>query len=133
MVHEWQSYDAAADTHDRLAVPGIFTPPAKDLVASLDLPVAGTVLDVGAGSGVAARVAKESSPERTVIALDPSLQMLRAARSHGLCVVAGAVPGLPFPTGTFDGVMANFAQPFEFVSYCFGRHGSCCGQEASSP
>ena len=108
MADEWQSYDAAADTHDRLAVPGIFTPPAKDLVASLDLPLAGTVLDVGAGSGVAARVAKESSPERTVIALDPSLQMLRAARSHGLCVVAGAVPGLPFPTGTFDGVMANF-------------------------
>jgi ubiquinone/menaquinone biosynthesis C-methylase UbiE len=108
MAHEWQSYDAAADTHDRLAVPGIFTPPAKDLVASLDLPVGGAVLDVGAGSGVAARVAKESSQDRTVIALDPSLQMLHAARSHGLCVVAGAVPGLPFQAGTFDGVMANF-------------------------
>ena len=37
MAHEWQSYDAAADIHDRLAVPGVFTPPAKDLVASLDL------------------------------------------------------------------------------------------------
>ncbi len=108
MAHEWQSYDAAADTHDRLAVPGIFTPPAKDLVESLDLPVAGIVLDVGAGSGVAARVAKESSSERTVIALDPSLKMLRAARSHDLCVVAGAVPGLPFQEATFDGVMANF-------------------------
>lgn len=108
MAHEWQSYDAAADTHDRLAVPGIFTPPAIDLVASLDLPVDGILLDVGAGSGVAARVAKESSAERTVIALDPSVQMLRAARSHGLCVVAGAVPGLPFRASTFDGVMANF-------------------------
>jgi ubiquinone/menaquinone biosynthesis C-methylase UbiE len=108
MANEWQSYDAAADTHDRLAVPGIFTPPAKDLVASLELPVAGAVLDVGAGSGVAARVAKESSAERTVVALDPSLQMLRVACSHGLCVVVGAVPGLPFRPGTFDGVMANF-------------------------
>jgi SAM-dependent methyltransferase len=108
MAHEWQSYDAAADTHDRLAVPGIFTPPARDLVASLDLPRVAAVLDVGAGTGVAARVAKESSRNRTVFALDPSLGMLRTARSHGLCVVAGAVPGLPFGAGTFDGVMANF-------------------------
>jgi SAM-dependent methyltransferase len=108
MAHEWQSYDAAADTHDRLAVPGIFTPPARDLVASLDLPRVAAVLDVGAGTGVAARVAKESSSDRTVFALDPSLEMLRAARSHGLCVVAGAVPGLPFGAGRFDGVMANF-------------------------
>src|SRR4029077_6717785 len=108
MAHEWQSYDTAADTHDRLAVPGIFTPPARDLVASLDLPRSGVVLDVGAGSGVAARVAKESSKARTVFALDPSLGMLRTARSHGLCVVAGAVPGLPFGAGRFDGVMANF-------------------------
>ena len=77
-------------------------------MASLELPVAGAVLDVGAGSGVAARMAKESSPLRTVIALDPSLEMLRAARSHELCVVAGAVPGLPFRASTFDGVMANF-------------------------
>jgi SAM-dependent methyltransferase len=108
MAHDWQSYDAAADTHERLAVPGIFTPPARDLVASLDLPEAGAVLDVGAGTGAAARVAKESSPGRTVIALDPSLQMLRVARGHGLDVVVGSVPGLPFLPGTFDGVMANF-------------------------
>jgi ubiquinone/menaquinone biosynthesis C-methylase UbiE len=108
MAHKWQSYDAAADTHDRLAVPGIFTPPARDLVASLDLPRSGVVLDVGAGSGVAARVAQESSAERAVFALDPSFEMLRTARSHGLCVVAGAVPGLPFGADTFHGVMANF-------------------------
>jgi ubiquinone/menaquinone biosynthesis C-methylase UbiE len=108
MARDWQSYDAAAETHERLAVPGIFAPPARDLVASLDLPSTGAVLDVGAGSGVAARVAKESSPDRTVVALDPSLQMLRAARVHGLSVVSGAVPGLPFRAGTFEGVMANF-------------------------
>jgi ubiquinone/menaquinone biosynthesis C-methylase UbiE len=108
MASNWQSYDAAADIHDRLAVPGIFTPPAKDLVASLDLPDVGAVLDVGAGTGASARVAKEASSKRTVVALDPSLQMLRVARSHGLCVVVGSVPGLPFPSGAFDGVMANF-------------------------
>ena len=108
MTHDWQSYDVAAGTHDRLAVPSLFTPPARDLVASLELPAACAVLDVGAGSGAAARVAKESSSERTVVALDPSIEMVRVARSYGLSVVAGAVPGLPFPNATFDGVMANF-------------------------
>jgi ubiquinone/menaquinone biosynthesis C-methylase UbiE len=34
--------------------------------------------------------------------------MLKAARVHGLAVVAGSAPGLPFPPATFDGVMANF-------------------------
>ena len=43
-----------------------------------------------------------------MVALDPSLQMLRVAHSHGLLVAAGAVPGLPFGADTFDGVMANF-------------------------
>ena len=108
MAQDWQSYDTAAGTHDRLAVPSLFTPPARDLVASLELPVAGAVLDVGAGSGAAARVAKESSAERIVVALDPSVEMLRVARGYGLGVVAGAVPGLPFRSDIFDGVMANF-------------------------
>ena len=108
MAHDWQSYDSAAAIHDRIAVPSLFTPPARDLVASLELPAAAAVLDVGAGSGAAARVAKESSGKRTVVALDPSVEMLRVARGYELRVVAGAVPGLPFPNGTFDGVMANF-------------------------
>ncbi len=103
---DWQSYDSAAGTHDRLAVPSIFTPPAKDLIASIELPDAGTILDVGTGSGVAARLAVGS--KRIVAALDPSFEMLRVASGHGLAVVQGAVPGLPFHDGSFDRVMANF-------------------------
>ena len=108
MARDWQSYDAAAGTHDSLAVPSIFTPPARDLVASLHLAADCTVLDVGSGSGIAARLAKESSDRRSVVALDPSLEMLRVARGYGLSVIAGQVPGLPFPTETFDCVMASF-------------------------
>ncbi len=108
MARDWQSYDAAAGTHDSLAVPTLFTPPARDLVASLDLPADCAVLDVGSGSGIAARLAKESSNRRIVVALDPSLEMLRAARGHGLSVIAGKVPGLPFPSATFHRVMASF-------------------------
>src|SRR5207248_2188196 len=44
-----------------------------------------------------------------VMGLDPSVEMLRIARSHGLlCVVVGAVPGLPVPGSTFDRVIASF-------------------------
>ncbi len=108
MARDWQSYDAAAATHDSLAVPTLFTPPARDLVASLALPAEAAVLDVGAGSGIAARMAKESCTQSMVVALDPSVEMLRVARHYGLAVVAGKVPGLPFPAGTFLAVIASF-------------------------
>ena len=53
----WWSYDAVAETFDRLAVPHVFTQPAKDLVATLRLPPGARVLDVGTGTGVAALLA----------------------------------------------------------------------------
>ena len=109
MANQWQSYDSAATVHDRLAVPGIFTPPARDLVASLDLPASGMILDVGTGTGVAALLAMQAASRATVVGLDPSVEMLGKARSRGLrCVVAGSVPGLPFPAAIFDRVLASF-------------------------
>jgi ubiquinone/menaquinone biosynthesis C-methylase UbiE len=110
MAQEWQSYDSAAVTHDRVSVPSAFAPPARDLVARIGLPATGTILDVGTGSGVAALLAMESTgPGTTIVGLDPSLEMLRVARSHGLpSLVAGAVPGLPFADGSFDRVLASF-------------------------
>jgi ubiquinone/menaquinone biosynthesis C-methylase UbiE len=109
MAQEWQSYDSAADVHDRVATPAIFEPPARDLVAALGPSIVGTILDVGAGTGIAARMAIESSPGAVVVALDPSLKMLRAARCRSLdYVVVGAVPGLPFCADTFDRVLASF-------------------------
>lgn len=110
MARRWQSYDWVAANHDRLAVPAAFAQPANDLVSRIGLPAAGVILDVGTGTGVAALLAMKSlGPGAVVVGLDPSLEMLRVAISHGLCcVVAGAVPGLPFPTGKFDRVLANF-------------------------
>jgi ubiquinone/menaquinone biosynthesis C-methylase UbiE len=109
MAHAWQSYDSAAATHDRVAVPSIFSPPARDLVVLMGRP-AGSILDVGTGTGTAARAALEfSAPGAAVIGADPSLQMLRVARDRGLLsVVAGGVPGLPFAMHSFDAVLANF-------------------------
>ena len=110
MAQGWRSYDSVAASHDRLAVPGVFAPPAKDLLARMDLRTAQRILDVGTGSGVAALLAAESADRKAVVAaLDPSVEMLRTARSHGLlCVVAGVVPGLPFLAEKFDRVLANF-------------------------
>src|SRR4051794_23624875 len=110
MDQNWASYDSAAASHERVAVPAIFAPPARDLVARMELPGTRTILDVGSGTGVASLLALASSDgDAVVVALDPSLEMLRVAQSKGLQqVVRGAVPGLPFGDRTFDRVMANF-------------------------
>ncbi len=106
----WWSYDAIAETYDRLAVPHVFSQPAKDLVAMLKLPPGARALDVGTGTGVAALLALQSAgPGAPVVGLDCSLGMLRLARKKGVpWLVAGVVPGLPFPDAVFDGVLANF-------------------------
>jgi ubiquinone/menaquinone biosynthesis C-methylase UbiE len=102
----WTSYDAAARTHDRLAVPSMFAGPARDMAARIDAGNAGTALDVGAGSGVVA-LAMSACP--VVVAVDPSLAMLRVAQENGVAhVVAGGLPSLPFPDAAFDRVTAGF-------------------------
>jgi ubiquinone/menaquinone biosynthesis C-methylase UbiE len=108
-MHEGQSYDSVAATYDRLRAP-LFTLPARDLVVMLGLPPGGLALDVGTGTGVAALPAlKAVGPEGVVVGLDPSLEMLRLAQGKGVSkLVAGEVPGLPFPDGTIDGMLANF-------------------------
>jgi len=111
---EWSS-EAVAAFHDRVAVPHLFVAPARDLVALLELPLGGAVLDVGTGTGLAAALVLDAVGERgTAIGLDPSLPMLRVARTHGLThLVAARTPGLPFPGCAFDEVLANFV-----ISHC---------------
>jgi ubiquinone/menaquinone biosynthesis C-methylase UbiE len=110
MRQEWQSYDSAADTFDRISAASFFARPAQDLVARIGIPPAGAILDIGTGTGTAALVAKSLSDRNgVVVGVDPSLKMLRIALSHGLSdVAAGAVPGLPFSMSKFDRVLASF-------------------------
>jgi SAM-dependent methyltransferase len=103
---DWRSYDSAAAAHERLRVPVLFAPPARDLAARMEFDTAQRALDVGTGSGVVARAAAACP---FVVGADPSLEMLRIARESGVAhVTVSAVPGLPFPDGAFDRVTAGF-------------------------
>jgi SAM-dependent methyltransferase len=104
----WLSYDSVAETYERAAVPW-FTPLGSDLVAAMGLSAASGVLDVGTGTGLVAGLASaEVRPEGLAIGIDPSIGMLRAARSvRGITVLAAMAPGLPFRDRSFDAVLAN--------------------------
>jgi ubiquinone/menaquinone biosynthesis C-methylase UbiE len=110
MAGSWTSYDSAAECHDRLAAPSFFEQPARDLVARIDARSAARILDVGTGSELAALLAaKVADPQAIVVGLDPSIEMLRIARRHGLRqVVSGGLPGLPFTDRSFDRILASF-------------------------
>jgi SAM-dependent methyltransferase len=110
MVGSWWSYDEIAEEYDRLAVPGLFGRVAGDLVALLEPPAPARILDVGAGSGVAALLAlKSAGPGSFAVGLDLSVEMLRRARQNGLPdLVCGLAPGLPFRARTFDALLACF-------------------------
>ena len=75
-----------------------------------------TVLDVGTGSGAAARAAAEMWPNAKVTGVDVSPRMIEEARrlavsDHEWYEVADA-SRLPFPDGAFDVVSLNNMIPF---------------------
>jgi len=110
MSESWWSYDEIAGEYDRVAVPSLFGRVAGDLVALLELPAEARILDVGAGSGVATLLAlKSAGPGSLAVGLDPSIEMLRRARTNGLLELAcGLAPGLPFRARAFDALLACF-------------------------
>lgn len=108
MVDGWLSYDSVADTYERVAVPW-FTPLAEALVESVR-PVRGErILDLGTGTGLAARTAHRAVPGLALVGVDPSTGMLATAVDRRVLPVAGLAPGLPFRAGSFDAAMANLA------------------------
>src|SRR5205085_10080531 len=110
MAGDWTSYDSAAECHDRLAAPSFFEQPARDLVARMEMGSATRILDVGTGSGLAGlRAAEAAGVDALVIGVDPSFEMLRIAKGHGLRhVAAGVAAGLPFADRVFDRALASF-------------------------
>lgn len=103
----WQTYDSVVDAYEEAAVPR-FAAVARDLVTAVAPPTVGTVLDIGTGTGLAGEIAREAvGSDGVIVGVDPSVPMLARAVTRGFVVVAGMFPGLPFPDGVFDAVIAN--------------------------
>ncbi|HEY3210055.1 MAG TPA: methyltransferase domain-containing protein [Actinomycetota bacterium] len=85
--------------------------PAADLVELAQVGPGARVLDVGTGTGVAARAAwTKAGGEGLVVGVDQSIEMLRVARrgGGGSCYAAANAIDLPFADETFTHVVANF-------------------------
>jgi SAM-dependent methyltransferase len=103
----WKAYDSVAEEYERLTPP-LFGPIARDLAELLRPAPSDLVLDAGTGTGTAAEaVARHLDGDGVVVGVDPSPPMLALARDRLALRVAGVAPGLPFPDGTFDALVAN--------------------------
>jgi SAM-dependent methyltransferase len=105
---DWRSYDSVAEPYARVRAIH-HTLLARDLVALVAPAFRSRVLDVGAGTGVAAAAALAATGrDGTVVAIDPSIEMLRRVDARGRIPVAvGGTPSLPFGGERFDAVLAN--------------------------
>jgi SAM-dependent methyltransferase len=83
------SYDLGVDTYQALWSP-VILPPARALIAGLDLRDGQTVLDVGSGTGALVPAIRARAPRITVISLDASMGMLTAARANTTAPAAQA-------------------------------------------
>jgi ubiquinone/menaquinone biosynthesis C-methylase UbiE len=87
----------------------VILPPAQTVVAALELAPTAIVVDVGAGSGALVPSIRHAAPDGTVIAVDASLEMLRAARDRTDALVAHAdALALPVRAASADAVLLAF-------------------------
>jgi SAM-dependent methyltransferase len=66
------------------------------------------VLDVGTGTGTAARAARERGAESTAVDADPGMAAPASAAVPDADVRVAALPGLPFADDGFDAVVGDF-------------------------
>lgn len=108
-----------AETYERFMVPPLFAPAADALLGAARPGPGDRVLDVGTGTGIVARRAvARVAPGGSVYGLDPILPMLAVARAAseregaGIDWREGRAEALPFPDGSFDLVLSQFALMF---------------------
>ena len=105
-----RSYDDVAEMYEHVTAPLMFHAPARVLVECAALGPGDRVLDIGAGTGAVARAAIVAVGTASgVVALDPSIPMLMAARRGGVeHLVAACLPNLPVRDASFDAVLSAF-------------------------
>jgi ubiquinone/menaquinone biosynthesis C-methylase UbiE len=87
----------------------VILPPARAVVAALNLSRTATVVDVGAGSGALVPSIRQAAPDGVVIAVDASFEMLRAARDRTDAQAAQVdALALPLREASADAVLLAF-------------------------
>ncbi len=106
-MNDWRTYDDVAETYERVHATR-FAEVARDLVEMVGIADGATVLDVGAGTGVATQVAADAGAR--AVGVDESIGMLRVARRERpkVPIVAAQAIDLPFGPGRFDVVLGSF-------------------------
>jgi ubiquinone/menaquinone biosynthesis C-methylase UbiE len=107
---DWRSYDLIAQDYARTQAPALAVP-AADLVELVQVAQGARVLDLGSGTGVAARAAaSKTGSEALIVGVDRSLEMLRLASREGggPRYAAATAIDLPFADQTFTHIVANF-------------------------
>ena len=106
---DWASFDSVAETYARVQAPQ-HSVVAADVVELLEIAPRSRVLDVGTGTGAAARAAaKATGAEGMVVGIDLSIPMLRLAAGEGMARFAAArAIDMPFRDATFSHELACF-------------------------
>jgi ubiquinone/menaquinone biosynthesis C-methylase UbiE len=108
-----RQFDRLAPDWDATRIDPAKLAPLQAALESLpDPPV--RVLDVGTGTGAAARLATRLWPDAEVTGIDASEGMISEARrlSTGQRYEVGDASALPFPDASFDAVLLNNMIPF---------------------
>jgi len=99
---DWDQREAYARDRDRLT----------RIIPTLGMAEGTKVLDVGTGTGIAARALRMAvGPTGVLVGLDLSMAMIRKAKEVNPCVVRGDCHALPFLNQAFDYVFACAVVP----------------------
>jgi ubiquinone/menaquinone biosynthesis C-methylase UbiE len=108
-----------AETYESYMAPALFAPWASHLIEAANPQSDERVLDLACGTGIVARqVASRIGPNGSIVGLDLNPNMLTVARAaaqrEGLTIEwhEGRAEKLPFPDGSFDLVLCQFALMF---------------------
>ena len=117
--YAWGTAEEAArhtgENYERYLAPSIGVPSARPVIEAAALQEGERLLDLGCGTGVAARLAAEQvAPTGTVMGVDPHPGMLEVARrtSPDLEWRQGTAEDLPLPDESFDAVVCSLSFQF---------------------